>query len=195
MPGLELAPYQTPSGFTLPSIHSWSAFYTYQPNPRTLATQTQHWTQLLLTYARARRLFALSLADADLASAGKGAWAEVLHNPRLKPPSTSAHYTTLHACAVLLPASFFAPGQAGAESVILCWRTVGEWAGVLHDWALQTGQTSTILTLFEISNPPVPSELSDIPEPLLRRAVGVLQRSGKAQVIEGEGGGGVRIFA
>ncbi|KZP01623.1 ESCRT-II complex, vps25 subunit [Calocera viscosa TUFC12733] len=199
--GLELAPYQAPSGFLLPSIHSWSAFYTYQPNPRTFLTQSQDWTSLLLAYARFRRLWLLALSDADAAAAGLGEggkgteWAEALHNPRLRPPRTISRKILLLVIEQLIASDRAIPDPPKqTSSVVLCWRSVPEWAGVLHEWALKTGQTNTILTLFEISNPAVESELSGMPEVLLRRAIAVLARTGKAQVIEGGEGGGVRFF-
>lgn len=57
-----------------------------------------------------------------------------------------------------------------------------------------TGQLNTILTFYEISDPPVPSALSGIPEPLLRNAISVLAKSGRAQLISISDGDGVRFF-
>lgn len=51
------------------------------------------------------------------------------------------------------------------------------------------------MTHYEIQEPPVTSPLSDIPRPLLTRAIQVLIKTGRAQQIEGtEGGGAVRFF-
>jgi hypothetical protein len=61
--------------------------------------------------------------------------------------------------------------------------------------ATKTGQLNTILTFYEISNPPVPSALSGIPESLLRNAISVLAKSGgRAQLISISDGDGVRFF-
>ncbi|EJU03621.1 ESCRT-II complex vps25 subunit [Dacryopinax primogenitus] len=192
--GLELAPVKVQSGFLLPSIHSWPAFFTYQPNPRTFSTQREHWTTLILTYARFARIWELKVGDVDDAASG-GVWGEVLHNPRLKPPRTIGRKMLQILLEQLIEEERALPDPPKqSSSVILCWRTIPEWAGILHDWAVTTGQTNTILTLFEISNPQVPSDLSGMPEPLLRRAIALLQKTGKAQVIEGADGGGVRFF-
>jgi hypothetical protein len=60
--------------------------------------------------------------------------------------------------------------------------------------ATKTGQLNTILTFYEISNPPVPSALSGIPESL-RSAISVLAKSGgRAQLISISDGDGVRFF-
>lgn len=99
------------------------------------------------------------------------------------------------------------------SSVILYWRKPEEWAEVLHTWvrmplpllyiensnydmqAVNTGQLNTILTFYEIQSPELESELSDIPSGLLKRAIGILTKSNRAQLIESAEGGGVRFFS
>ena len=61
--------------------------------------------------------------------------------------------------------------------------------------ATASGQLNTILTFYEIMDPPVPSPLSGLPLPLLRRAINILVRSGRAQIIGVADGEGVRLFA
>lgn len=61
--------------------------------------------------------------------------------------------------------------------------------------AISTGQLNTILTFYEIIEPPVPSPLSGIPLPILRKAVGVLGTSNRAQIISVADGEGVRLLA
>ena len=51
------------------------------------------------------------------------------------------------------------------------------------------------MTFYEIQAPAVDSELTDIPTPLLRRAIAILAKANRAQIIEGADGGGVRFFA
>jgi ESCRT-II complex subunit VPS25 len=60
-----------------------------------------------------------------------------------------------------------------------------------------TGQLNTILTFYEITEPEIPTEISGLPLPLLRKALAVLVKSGKAQIIESASGDGtgVRFFA
>ena len=67
-------------------------------------------------------------------------------------------------------------------------------AGLLSFQATSTGQLNTILTLYEIANPPVSSVLSGIPESLLRNAIAILAKSGRAQLISISDGDGVRLF-
>ncbi|KAJ8586688.1 hypothetical protein M405DRAFT_874942 [Rhizopogon salebrosus TDB-379] len=75
----------------------------------------------------------------------------------------------------------------------------GDWDEILRNErinrATATGQLNTILTFYEISDPPIPSSLSGIPIPLLRRAITILTRSNRAQIIGVADGEGVRFFA
>jgi len=70
--------YDTSSGATV-SLRLFRGF-SQQPNPTTQATLTEHWTKLILSYARFRKLFTLRIEDAEV---GGGDWDEVLRNPRI----------------------------------------------------------------------------------------------------------------
>ncbi|KAI0831896.1 ESCRT-II complex vps25 subunit [Trametes gibbosa] len=183
-------PFKTESGFLLPSIHAAPPFFTQQPNPATQATVTQHWTRLILTYARHRNLFTIGPDDADAAG---GDWDEILRNPRINRRLFSSHLATILADMVAKGHAAYEPPRQTAL-VLLYWRSADEWAQVLHDWASATGQLNTILTFYEIVEPPVPSPLSGVPLPIVRRAVGVLARSIRAQIIAVSDGEGVRFL-
>ena len=62
---------------------------------------------------------------------------------------------------------------------------------------VNTGQLNTILTFYEITEPEIQTELAGLPLPLLRKALSLLVKSGKAQIIESASGdgSGVRFFA
>ncbi|KAL1940830.1 hypothetical protein VTO73DRAFT_7871 [Trametes versicolor] len=188
---MSFSTHKTSSGFLLPSIHAAPPFFTKQPNPATQATVTQHWTQLILSYARHRNLFALRAEDADVAG---GAWDEILRNPRINRRLLSSHLSAILADMVAKGHAVYEPPKQ-TSSVLLYWRSAEEWAQVLYDWAGSTGQMNTIMTFYEIVEPPVPSPLSDIPLPILRRAVGVLTKSNRAQIIAVTDGEGVRFLA
>lgn len=64
----------------------------------------------------------------------------------------------------------------------------------LRTQAVSTGQLNTILTFYEITEPPVPSALSNVPVALLKRAIGILAKTGRAQIIAIPDGEGVRFF-
>ncbi|EIW75077.1 ESCRT-II complex vps25 subunit [Coniophora puteana RWD-64-598 SS2] len=188
---MALSSFTTPSGFLLPSIHSAPPFFTEQPNPRTQAQFTAQWTRLILTYARHRKLFMLRVEDAEVAG---GDWDEILRNERINRRILPSHLSSLLDTMVASEQAAFEPPKQ-SRAAIIYWRTPEEWADALHAWAVATGQLNTILTFYEIADPPVPSPLSGIPIPLLRRAVTFLVKSNRAQIISVADGEGVRLFA
>ncbi|KAF8273050.1 ESCRT-II complex vps25 subunit [Lactarius quietus] len=182
--------YKTASGFLLPSIHSAPPFFTQQPNTATQAQFTEQWTRLLLAYARHRRLFTLRLEDAEVSG---GEWDEVLRNPRINKRLMPNHLAELLSIMVNKELAAYEPAKQ-SRAVLLYWRLPEQWADALYEWVTNTGQLNTILTFYEISDPPVPSDLSGIPESLLRSAISVLTKSGRAQLISISDGDGVRFF-
>ncbi|KAI0057415.1 ESCRT-II complex vps25 subunit [Artomyces pyxidatus] len=188
---MSLSTHQTPSGFLLPSIHSAPPFFTQQPNESTQAIVLEQWTRLILTYARHRRLFFLRVEDAEKAG---GQWDEILRNERINRRLMPAHLETILRAMVRKNVAAYEPADQ-TRAVLLYWRLPEEWAAVLHEWATNTGQLNSILTFYEISDPPVESALSGIPDSMLRAAIAILAKSGRAQVISIADGEGVRFFA
>ncbi|KAI0766155.1 ESCRT-II complex vps25 subunit [Trametes elegans] len=188
---MALSTHQTSSGFLLPSIHAAPPFFTLQPNAGTQAIVSQNWTRLILSYAPHKRLFVLRAEDAD---ASGSEWDEILQNPRINRRLLSSHLSAILADMVAKGDAVYEPPRQ-TSSVLLYWRSPEEWAQVLYDWANATGQMNTIMTFYEIVEPPVPSELSGLPLPILRKAVGVLTKSSRAQVIAVPDGEGVRFLA
>jgi len=181
----------TPSGYLLPSIHSKPPFFTQQPNPASQAVVTEHWTKLILSYARHRKLFYLRVEDAETPGSD---WDEILRNDKINRRLLPSHLSYLLADMVSKNKATYEPPKQ-RRTVLLYWRLPEEWAEVLHDWATSTGQLNTILTFYEIIEPPVPSPLSGIPPSLLRRAVSILTKTSRAQIIAVSDGEGVRFLA
>ncbi|KAF8628704.1 hypothetical protein AX17_005927 [Amanita inopinata Kibby_2008] len=179
------------TGFLLPSIHSAPPFFTEQPNPTTQAIATDHWIRLILGYARHRKLFILKVEDAETSA---NDWDEILKNERINRKVLPSHLSHILDEMVKKNVAVYEPPKQ-TRSVTLYWRTPDEWAEVLHNWATSTGQLNTILTYYEITDPPVESELSNIPLPLLKKAVAILVKTGKAQIIGISEGEGIRLFA
>ncbi|KAG5735510.1 Vacuolar protein-sorting-associated protein 25 [Termitomyces sp. T112] len=188
---MSFSAYTTASGFLLPSIHSAPPFFTQQPNPATDAIAVEQWSHLLLTYARHRRLFFLRVEDAETAG---NEWDEVLRNERINRKVLPSYLSHILSVMVTKEVAAHEP-QKQSRSVLLYWRSPDEWAEALHSWAMQTAQLNTILTFYDITDPPINSELSGIPIPLLRKAIGILGKTGRAQMLGVADGEGVRIFA
>ncbi|EJD07514.1 ESCRT-II complex, vps25 subunit [Fomitiporia mediterranea MF3/22] len=187
---LTLISHRTNSGFLLPSIHSFPPFFTQQKNVTTQATSVDQWCRLLLSYARHRNLFFLKVDDAEVVG---GDWDEILRNERINRRVLPDFLAFLLETLVVKNMASYEPPKQN-RSVILYWRTPEEWGEVLHEWATSTGQLNTILTFYEITDPPVPSPLSGIPDVMIRRAIASLGRTARAQLIGVADGEGVRFF-
>ncbi|KAL1716273.1 ESCRT-II complex subunit-domain-containing protein, partial [Schizophyllum commune] len=187
---MALRTHETPSGFLLPSIHSFPPFYTQQPNPSSESAVTEQWSRLILTYARHRRLFTLRVEDAE---APGGDWDEILRNERINRRLPPSHLEKILASMVSRNQAAYEPAKQ-TRAALIYWRTPEEWAEELHQWVASTGQLGTIMTFYEIMEPPVESSLSGIPLPLLKKAISILAKSGRAQLIAVADGEGVRFF-
>ncbi|KZP17541.1 winged helix DNA-binding domain-containing protein [Athelia psychrophila] len=179
------------SGFLLPPIHSMPHFFTQQPNRGTLSTQTEQWTRLILAYARHRKLFMFRAEDAV---ATTGEWGAVLLNERINRRVLPAHLAYIFADMVAKNVAGYEPPKQ-TRSILLYWRLPEEWAEVLHGWITSTTQLKKILTFYEITNPPIESPLTDLPLTLLRQAIAILGKTGRAQTITVPDGEGARFFA
>jgi len=125
---------------------------------------TEHWTRLLLAYARHRGLFMLRIEDAEVsAGAGGGEWDEVLRNPRINRASCASlrvrqevikhdgHTPYLlmlgrlksehlaHILSIMASKNLAAYEPAKqTRAALLYWRLPEEWAEVLHEWVRAT---------------------------------------------------------
>ncbi|KAI0698353.1 ESCRT-II complex vps25 subunit, partial [Cytidiella melzeri] len=178
-------------GFLLPSIHAAPPFFTLQPNPTTQATLTAQWTRLILSYARHRQLFLLRVEDAETPGSD---WDEIFRNERINRKLLASHLSTILADMVSKNLAVYEPVKQ-TSSVLLYWRTPDEWAEVLHSWAESTGQLNTILTFYDIIQPPVPSPLTGLPTTILRKAINTLAKTSRSQTIAVADGEGVRFLA
>ncbi|OAX32929.1 hypothetical protein K503DRAFT_869873 [Rhizopogon vinicolor AM-OR11-026] len=163
-------------------------FLTEQPNQTHL---TEQWIRLILTYTRRRRLFVIRVEDAEVPG---GNWDEILRNKRINRQVLPSYLSLLMARMVAKNVVVYEPPKH-IRAVMLYWCLPEEWADVLHSWATVTGQLNTILTFYEISDPPIPSPLSGIPVPLLQRAITTLTHFDRSHIIGVVDSEGVKFFA
>ncbi|KAJ3511128.1 hypothetical protein NLJ89_g4277 [Agrocybe chaxingu] len=187
---MSLSTHTTTSGFLLPSIHSAPPFFTEQPNPTTQSIATEQWIRLILSYARHRKLFVLRVEDAETIG---NDWEEILRNDRINRTVLPNHLSNLMKAMVERNLAGYEPPKQ-MRSVLVFWRLPEEWAEVLYDWVVSSGQLSTILTFYDITDPPIESALTNIPIPLLRKAIAILGKTGRSQLIAIADGEGVRFL-
>ncbi|KAG6846866.1 hypothetical protein H0H93_011367, partial [Arthromyces matolae] len=137
------------------------------------------------------RLFLLRVEDAETPG---NDWDEVLRNERINRKVLPPYLSHIISSMVAKDLATYEP-QKQTRSVLLYWRSPDDWAEALHSWATETAQLNTILTFYDITDPPLDSELTGIPIPLLRKAISILGKTGRAQMIGVADGEGVRILA
>jgi ESCRT-II complex subunit VPS25 len=59
---------------------------------------------------------------------------------------------------------------------------------------VDSGQLNTIMTFYDITDPPLESALTNIPVPLLRKAISILGKTSRSQMIAIADGEGVRFL-
>ncbi|KAJ7644335.1 ESCRT-II complex vps25 subunit [Roridomyces roridus] len=169
--------FTTPTGFLLPSVHSAPPFFTQQPHPGTHATVTEHWTTLILAYARHRKLFVLRVEDAETTD---NEWQEILRNERINRAKNTPRVSFLRSFLPWQP-KIWLPTTPQGRHALFC--SIGD--------CLKNGRKSY---MDGFTDPPLESPLSNIPMSLLRKAIAVLAKTGRAQLIAVADGEGVRFF-
>lgn len=90
------------------------------------------------------------------------------------------------------------PATKGEQSntCYVYWKTPSEWADAIYGWVDETGQKGTVLTIYEIREGDAvrSREWHEMDEGLLRKALNVLVKRGKAQVFGQEENAGVKFF-
>ncbi|TKA55469.1 hypothetical protein B0A53_02395 [Rhodotorula sp. CCFEE 5036] len=191
---LTLRPTVDSSGFTFPSLYSFPPFFTRQPNPATWNHQLAQWQQLVLAYARYNKLWQVDISQHTAA-------APPFANPHIKRQLDLATLRLVIDALVSTGAAEYDPKPSKtkpATSAWIYWKRPEEWAQVIYDWVKETGQTNSIMTFYELTEGGDlvhTTEFYRMPTPLLRKALDILIKQGKAQVFKGVGeeGDGVKF--
>ncbi|GAA6060379.1 hypothetical protein JCM10212_004632 [Sporobolomyces blumeae] len=206
-PRLSLSPTVSPStGFKFPSLYSFPPFFTKQPNLATWHHQRLQWTQLILSWSKHTRTSRIDLSNESVTSL------ELFHNahldrhlplPVLVEVLTSMS-TSSPPTAELDPAPSSSARALSTKSPVVLpraawvwWKRPDEWADTIYDWVKETGQQNSIMTFYELIEGDAVRDLEfyHLPEPILRRALDILAKQGKASLLRGlgEDGDGVKF--
>lgn len=76
------------------------------------------------------------------------------------------------------------------------WLTLEEWSNVIYSWAVNNGQTNSVLTFFELlqGDDTKDQEFHELNEQVFMKALKHLETKGKCEVIEIDGSYGVKFF-
>ncbi|KAK0551132.1 hypothetical protein OC846_003418 [Tilletia horrida] len=190
----------------LPPIHSFPPFFTLQPNPTTLITQLNLWTELVLGYTQRKRIWSID-ADGEWERTGELFFNRTIDR-RLSPSSIRtllAHMVKQGSAAYdgpvsngrsrlasALPLGVTAQTSSNDPSTLpgrawIYWRRPDEWADIIYRWVSDTGQNRSIITFYELLEGDLSEgqEFRELPRPLLRQALEILVKQGKAQIFGG----------
>lgn len=185
--------------FEFPKIHSFPPFYTKQRNATILENQLDAWASLILQYCEFYKIQSL-LAHGSVLSMQETTDLPPLFENKLIERAVLdefRHEIFNHLIHKLKKAAYVDPKKP--ETILVYWRSLAEWAKVLHDYVDSTGQLGTILTVYELTKleDTVSEDLRNLDYNLLVKVLDVLMKEGKAQILMAEDGsgqiGGVKI--
>ncbi|KAI5476368.1 hypothetical protein MNV49_007817 [Pseudohyphozyma bogoriensis] len=194
---LSVSSLTTTSGFTFPPLFSFPPFFTKQPNEQTWTHQQAQWISLILSYARFHKLHRIDISE-------EGTRIELFHNKlidrRLQLPTLRLVVARMVAEGSAAYDSSGTSSKATPTGAWIYWKRPEEWANVIFDWIKEAGLGNSIMTFYELTEGGDLVHTTDfykLPEPILRKALDVLVKSGKAQVFKGVGeeGDGVKFAA
>lgn len=166
--------------------YSFPPFFTIQPNLETRKVQLETWTSLVLSYCKRNCVFKLDINNA-------------LHHPLFENNSISRRLDLESLMTVL----DFMKEQGKLEWIdkakkqaFVLWHSPREWSKILYDWAVESGNTNSVSTFFEItSGDHVTScEFYKMDLDFLRRVLRELEKDGKAVIIDPSNDGGVKFL-
>ncbi|OAA74403.1 ESCRT-II complex, vps25 subunit [Akanthomyces lecanii RCEF 1005] len=193
-------PAAAAADFKFPQEYFFPAFFTRQTNLTTRHAQLRTWAALVLSYARHHRLFRLRLSEA--------ADSDLFRNRRLERRLQAPDIRELVDAMVKDGRAEYlaAPGSSaaaaavqdggGLDVVLVYWRRPEEWAALVEAYVEDTAQKGSVLTVYELSEGDGTrnTELHGIDGEILRKALNILVKRGKAQIFGQEDSLGVKFF-
>ncbi|RYO77244.1 hypothetical protein DL766_008461 [Monosporascus sp. MC13-8B] len=197
--------------FEFPREYHFPPFFTRQPNATTRHSQLEKWSALVLSYARHRRLYRISLPSAAAAAAGGPSSysssstvadaEELFHNRRLGRRLGAAdarevleHMRREGRAEPVAHGGDGGDGDGGLWWVY--WKTPDEWAAEVEAWVEDTAQRGVVFTLYELTEGEDTRGASfhGLDPELLQKALQVLVKRGKAQIFGQEDQRGIKFF-
>eukprot|EP00045_Choanoeca_perplexa_P017798 m.267100 g.267100 ORF g.267100 m.267100 type:complete len:182 (-) comp17636_c0_seq1:6002-6547(-) len=162
--------------FEFPWEYSFPPFFTLQPNDETRDKQLSTWSDLILSYTKAKKIERFVVS-------------ELLTTELFQNRSINRSLNQEAALAVL---DFMAENgnieyqDAGKESCIVFWRAPQQWAALLYQWACDTGHLDTVCTFYELREGEYAEgqEFFGLDPVILRKAIAVLQTQGKGELVQ-----------
>ncbi|KAK9768013.1 hypothetical protein K7432_001697 [Basidiobolus ranarum] len=165
--------------FKFPSIHNFPPFYTQQPTQSTWQHQIQLWSNLILSYYRHHKLCVLELTN-ELDK-------ELFNNSKINRKLDLVTLQTIIDELVKQGMAEWLPPTTQKSRALIFWRKPEDWASMIYNWVKESGQTNTVLTVFEILHGENTEDLEfhELDDILFQKALKILIDQGKAQTLTG----------
>lgn len=179
----------TSNSFNYPWEYNFPPFFTIQPNLETRKAQLEAWRSLILDYCQSQNIHQLHLRD----------WLN-------KPPfcnDTIDRRLSLDSLKLIINSlvekkfAEWVGGSAGKEkeSCLIYARPPDQWAKIIYDYIKERSLNNSILTFYELleGESTQGREFHQLDEIIFLKALKILEKQGKAAVIEMDGNKGVKF--
>lgn len=187
-------------------IEDFPPFYTRQPNETTWLEQRQQWVQSILTRSTTYKIWTIDNNGNVLHASPppellNSLPSNLFNNEKINRKLDSStileilsymqKLNNIKPIAVAKKTAISAVAGTGGRklkdvSYLVFWTSPDQWASIILEWIERTGQTGSILTLFEIQS--VKDEpFEGINEEILKLALDVLNKRGRASIMRDEG--------
>lgn len=172
--------------FEWPWQYKFPPFFTIQPNLETQKKQVTAWGDLILAYHKHHKLYSLDVKEAVNSPL-------FCNNEIQRKLPAEGVIKVLDALAVKGNIEW---SDKSKSRCVVMWRTPAEWGNLIYKWACKSGMKNTVCTLYELTsgNDTKGEEFYGLEDWLLSRALRVLQRQQKAEIISFDGNEGVKFF-
>ncbi|KAK5639628.1 hypothetical protein RI129_012120 [Pyrocoelia pectoralis] len=172
--------------FEYPWQYNFPPFFTLQLHTETRAKQISAWRTLLLNYCKFSKTCTLDVREAS-------------HHPLLSNTSINRKLNTEVVLAILSDlqrTQNAAPIDKQRFRWEIYWHTLEEWGNLIYNHIVSRGATNSVLTLFELSQGEDvrDEEFFGLETEVLIKALRVLEKNGKCEVILSEDLQGVKFF-
>lgn len=174
------------STFSYPWEYQFPPFFTIQPNAETRKTQLEAWRALILDYCQHHKIHQLHLRD----WLNKPPFYNESIDRRLTPESMKVVIGSL----VERRLAEWIDGK-DKETCLIYTRTPEQWAQIIYNYVKKNSLQNSILTFYEMleDEDKKESEFHQLDEVIFLKALKILEKSGKAAVIEIDGNKGVKF--
>lgn len=173
------------SKFNFPWEYEFPPFFTIQPNLETRKLQLEAWRSLILDYFQDQNIHQLHLRD----WLGKPPFANEAINRRLDLDSMKLIINSL------VGKKFAEWIDKDQGTCLIYSRPPEQWAQIVYDYVKEKSLHNMIMTFYELleDDSTKDYEFHQLDEIIFLKALKILEKSGKAAVIEIDGNKGVKF--